>query len=201
MRVGKRENETGQSGTTKKSGPTGASEHPSSEGPVRWHVFRTNLGRTYVASTDRGVCRLTWRARSANDFTAELRRRFPGRSVVRDPQGFAEIERRLRSYLAGDVKNFDLPVDLADRTEFERQVLGAARRIPPGRPIAYSELARRIGRPGAARAVGNALRGNPVPLLVPCHRVVRADGSPGGYGGPDGSSEKVRLLRLESGDQ
>jgi methylated-DNA-[protein]-cysteine S-methyltransferase len=90
-----------------------------------------------------------------------------------------------------------IPVDLADRPAWDRLVLEAVRAIPRGRVASYGEVARRIGRPGAARAVGRANATNPVCLVVPCHRIVGADGSLTGYGG--GLATKAALLALEAG--
>lgn len=162
---------------------------------VRWHSFRTPFGMMYAAATERGLARVSWGRPSPNDFVGEMEARFAGRPVVRDPGALAEAERQLREYFAGARSSFDLPVDLAALSEFEQRVLQAARRIPYGQVLAYSDLARKIGKPQASRAVGNALGHNPVAIVVPCHRVVRRDGSLGGYGG--GIEYKKRLLKIE----
>jgi methylated-DNA-[protein]-cysteine S-methyltransferase len=99
--------------------------------------------------------------------------------------------------VAGRRQTFDLPVHLSHVTAFQRQVLLAACQIPRGQVRTYSEVARQIGRPGAARAVGQALSHNPVPIVVPCHRVLAADGSLRGYLGSQGVETKQRLLVLE----
>jgi methylated-DNA-[protein]-cysteine S-methyltransferase len=166
---------------------------------IRWYDFDSPVGRTYAAVGDRGLCRLTWHTSGSEAFQHELAQRFPNRRVVRDAGISEGIAAEIREYFSGDRHDFDLEIDLSGLTDFERDVLEEACRIPYGTTIHYSELARRIGRPGAARAVGNALRENPLPILVPCHRITRADGTPGGYGGPDGTPEKVRLLNLEAG--
>lgn len=83
-------------------------------------------------------------------------------------------------------------------TDFERKVLRWTMRIPCGQTRTYSWLARKVGKPRAARAVGNALRKNPLPIFIPCHRVVRSDGALGGYGGSQGTAMKERLLQLEN---
>lgn len=103
--------------------------------------------------------------------------------------------RELGEYLAGQRAFFSVPVDLSGLPAFQRKVLEAARRIPFGEARPYAWLARRIGHPRAARAVGTALGRNPVPILVPCHRVLRGDGDLGGY--LFGPAVKERLLRLE----
>jgi methylated-DNA-[protein]-cysteine S-methyltransferase len=89
-------------------------------------------------------------------------------------------------------------LDLSGLPEFARLVYERARQIPPGATVTYGELARRIGAPGAARSVGQALGRNPVPIIVPCHRVVAADGRPGGFSAPGGVSVKQRMLAIES---
>ena len=101
-------------------------------------------------------------------------------------------------YLAGKRRAFSVPVDWRGRGGFGRQVLEACARVPYGETVSYGELAKRVGSPGAARAVGQALGRNPVPLIVPCHRVVASGGGLGGFGG--GLEMKRRLLVLEEGE-
>jgi len=102
----------------------------------------------------------------------------------------------LREYLAGERAFFDVPWDLRAVPHFSRRVLEVTARIPFGDVRTYAEVARAIGAPRASRAVGNALGSNPVPLIIPCHRVIRGDGTPGGYG--LGPALKPRLLALEA---
>jgi methylated-DNA-[protein]-cysteine S-methyltransferase len=164
---------------------------------IHWDAFPTAFGRVYAASGPRGLCRLTWLIDDAGAFERDLADRYPDSEIVREPGSHSALERQLGDYLGGRLSEIDVGIDLSSLSEFERAVLEEARRIPYGATITYAELARKIGRPGAARAVGNALRHNPLPILVPCHRIIRADGSPGGYGGPTGTPEKIRLLRVE----
>lgn len=105
----------------------------------------------------------------------------------------AAVSRFFRGGRPGAVR-----LDLSRATSIERAIYAALRRVPPGRVLSYSGLARRIGRPRAARAVGRALGRNPLPLLIPCHRVVRADGTPGGFSCAGGVKMKQKLLALES---
>ena len=102
---------------------------------------------------------------------------------------------QLRKYFAGEPAEFDVPLDFSDGTKFERAVWRACMRIPRGATRTYSELAAMAGYPRAARAVGNAMARNPFPIVVPCHRVIRADGSLGRYG--YGAELKRKLLELE----
>ncbi len=162
---------------------------------VRWHRFRTPFGTTYAAATDKGISRISWRQPGPSAFERYLSTRFPGRPVIHDGEALEEAERQLVEYFEGDRAEFELPVDLSLVTEFERRVLEAARKIPYGQVVPYAELARRIRKPGASRAVGNALGHNPVAIVVPCHRVVRSDGSLGGYTG--GVEYKEKLLEIE----
>lgn len=165
---------------------------------IRWHRFRSPFGTMRIAASARGLVELSWRAGDDDGFVEGLEARFPGRPVVRDGDRLARAERELLEYFEGERARFDVPVDLSGLGGFQRQVLEAARRLPFGTVVPYSELARRIGRPKAARAVGNALGRNPVAIIVPCHRIVRTDGSLGGYTG--GLEYKRRLLEIEGRD-
>lgn len=124
--------------------------------------------------------------------------RFGADDGPRPPRGvFAEAARQLAAYFDGELHSFDLPLDLSGLTPFQRSVCQALRRVPYGRLRTYGDLARALGRSGAARAVGGACARNPLPIVLPCHRVVAGDGSLGGYSG--GLELKRALLGLERG--
>jgi len=114
--------------------------------------------------------------------------------AVRDDAWFAGVSAQLEAYFAGTLTRFDVPLELAG-TDFQRRVWSQLSAIPYGETISYGELARRVDSPGASRAVGQANGRNPVAVIVPCHRVIAADGSLGGYGG--GSDRKTWLLDHE----
>ena len=114
----------------------------------------------------------------------------------RDDEAFADVRRQLDEYFAGDRSHFDIELHL-DGSAFQRTVWHALTEIPYGETISYGELAKRIGRPDLARAVGTANGQNPIAVIVPCHRVIGANGKLVGYGG--GLDNKRRLLELESG--
>lgn len=116
------------------------------------------------------------------------------------PTGFAaDAARRMRAYFAGEtVELDDLPLDLDGAPAFARKVYAAARAIPRGKTETYGDVATRVSSPGAARAVGGALGKNPIPLFVPCHRVVAANGRLGGFSASGGIALKRRMLSLES---
>lgn len=165
---------------------------------IRWTEFETPFGDTFVAATPRGVLRLSWEVEDPAAAAQALREEFPLWGVKEAPDRLAAPADQLRQYFTGNRRSFDLDVDLTGLTEFQRTVLEATSRIPFGATLTYGELAERIDRPDASRAVGAALGKNPVPILVPCHRVVRSDGSVGGY--TAGSGYKEQLLELESRD-
>ena len=119
-----------------------------------------------------------------------------GIEIVEDAERTAEVRRQLAEYFAGDRREFDLEL-APEGTPFERSVWEALRAIPFGETRSYSEIAAAIGHPGAARAVGRANGANPIPIVVPCHRVIGANGSLTGFGG--GMENKSRLLELEGG--
>ena len=115
-----------------------------------------------------------------------------------DAQVTGQIFEELHAYFRGELRAFTVPVDLSGVTDFTRKVLEATATIPYGQTVSYGEIARMIGMPGATQAVGNALGANPVPIVVPCHRVIRSDGSMGWFTG--GPQIKRALLRLEGID-
>ncbi|MFW6192474.1 MAG: methylated-DNA--[protein]-cysteine S-methyltransferase, partial [Gemmatimonadota bacterium] len=124
------------------------------------------------------------------------REEFPLWGVEEEPEALETVVVELREYFRGDRRSFGVTPDLTGLTPFQQEVLEAISRVPFGERVTYGELARRIDRPKASRAVGNALGRNPVPIIVPCHRVVRSDGDLGGY--TAGTGYKEQLLELES---
>ncbi len=159
------------------------------------YVPRTSVGTLFVAVNDRGLVALDF-GLSEHDFVVRVQRR--SRAVVmRSRDKTAAALRQVREYLAGRRTRFDLPVDMSLMSDFQRQVLSAALRIPRGQYRTYHEIAQAIGKPKAARAVGQALGHNPIPIVIPCHRVLGSDGSLHGYSGGGGVKTKAWLLKLE----
>lgn len=110
----------------------------------------------------------------------------------------AELIERVRKHLGGEMQDFsDVTIDWDGVDAFSRQVYEVARKIPAGHTTTYGEIAKELGAPGAARAVGQAMGSNPVPLLVPCHRVVAAGGKPGGFSAHGGRKTKAKMLAIE----
>jgi methylated-DNA-[protein]-cysteine S-methyltransferase len=155
---------------------------------VRFDVVESPIGELRVASTDRGLCRISfW----GEGWEEELARGF-GVRVLRTP--LDEVRRELDEYFEGTRRGFDLPIDLRV-APFHADVLRELALVPYGRTETYGGLARKVGRPGAARAVGTVMNRNPIPIVLPCHRIVGANGSLTGYAG--GLEVKRRLLQLE----
>jgi methylated-DNA-[protein]-cysteine S-methyltransferase len=160
-------------------------------------LFDTALGWIGVALTGRGVASATAFHTSREEALAELRALWPEASLL-DIMSLPDLGERLRRYARGEPVSFDGETfDLSRCTPFQRSVLRTIQAIPAGQTWTYADVARAIGRPRAARAVGQALARNPVPLMIPCHRVVGSDGGLRGYGGVGGVATKRRLLALE----
>jgi len=161
-------------------------------------VFDTAIGIAGVAWTERGICNVVMAERDADTARARLRRNCPEDAETDPPAPVADAISRIRSHLDGALDPMrDIEVDLDDASEFRRDVYDVARSVDPGETITYGEIARRIGNPHASREVGQAMGANPVPLIVPCHRVLAADNRMGGFSAPGGITTKLRLLRIE----
>jgi methylated-DNA-[protein]-cysteine S-methyltransferase len=162
---------------------------------VAYELSETPLGMLLLARTDRGLCRIEYDP-EAERGVETLARRF-GRRVLRAPGALDDARRQLDEYFEGRRQAFELDLDLGLATKpFSRRVLEQLARVPYGEVTTYGELAAQAGAPRAARAVGTVMNRNPIPIVLPCHRVVGASGSLVGYGG--GLPRKEALLRLES---
>jgi methylated-DNA-[protein]-cysteine S-methyltransferase len=160
---------------------------------VAYELHDTPVGRLFVAVTDHGVCEIHFDPDP--DVEAERLARAFGPRVLRSPRPTDEARRQLDEYFAGKRREFDLAVDLRPAREFGRAVHDELARVPYGEVTTYGTLAARAGRPRAARAVGTVMNRNPVPIVLPCHRVVGSTGSLVGYAG--GLDRKRTLLELE----
>ena len=152
------------------------------------------FGRFLLASTPRGLVKLEFRPDPVDEILEELARRVSPR-VLESSAGFDEVRRELDEYFAGRRRAFDMPLDWQLIHGFSERVLRATAKIPYGGVSTYRDVAARAGNPRAMRAAGNALGSNPLPIVVPCHRVVRTGGDVGNYGG--GPAMKRALLELE----
>jgi methylated-DNA-[protein]-cysteine S-methyltransferase len=164
---------------------------------VNLALIDTALGWIGVALTGRGIAFATVFHASREEALAALQEARPKASLL-DAGSLSELEELLHRYARGEPVSFEgLVFDLSACTPFQQAVLRTTQAIPPGQTRTYADVARAIGRPRAARAVGQALSRNPVPLMIPCHRVVGSDGGLRGYGGVGGVATKQRLLALE----
>ncbi len=161
---------------------------------VAYDSVDSPIGKLLVATTTKGLVRISFHAEAEDLVLDELARRVSPR-VVRAPRKVAPVARELDEYFAGRRTDFDLPLDWRLVGPYARKVLRATAAIPFGQVSTYREVARKAGNPAASRAAGNALGSNPIPVVVPCHRVLRTNGTLGGYGG--GLDKKELLLRLE----
>jgi methylated-DNA-[protein]-cysteine S-methyltransferase len=160
---------------------------------IGYDVVDTPLGELFVATTPRGLCRIAYDAEPEHHLD-RLARSY-GARVLRAPRALDEVKRELDDYFEGRRREFDLEFDLRLGGDFQAAVLRELAAVPYGQVTTYGALAARAGRPRAARAVGTVMNRNPVPIVLPCHRVVGANGSLTGYGG--GLDRKQALLKLE----
>lgn len=162
---------------------------------VAYRLLDSPVGPLLVAVTPAGLCRVAFEVEGHDGVVDELARRI-GSRVLRAPGRLDPVARALDRYFDGTARAFDTPVDLRLASGFRRTVLERLALVPYGERIGYGGLAAAVGNPGAARAVGTACATNPVPLVVPCHRVIRGDGTYGAYRG--GPAAKRFLLEFEA---
>jgi methylated-DNA-[protein]-cysteine S-methyltransferase len=160
---------------------------------VAYDLVDTPIGTLLIAATERGFCRIAYDAEPDQELE-RLARAF-GVRVLRSALPIDPARRQLDEYFEGRRHRFDLPLDIALLADFNRRVLRELARVPYGDVVTYGELAARAARPRAARAVGTVMNRNPLPIVLPCHRVIGANGKLVGYGG--GLERKEALLRLE----
>jgi len=154
---------------------------------MNFTTIETPVGPLLLAADDGGLCFIS--------FAGKKRAVRPERAWIENAKPLAEVIRQLRAYFRGELEEFDVPLNMRG-TPFQLRVWQGLREIPYGETTSYGALARRIGEPDAVRAVGAANGSNPIPIIVPCHRVIGSDGSLTGYGG--GLPIKEKLLALES---
>ena len=162
-----------------------------------WDMLSFEYGTVAIVVRDDRLCRICF-ARSPEDAALAVGRYCP--DAHRSPSRFGkQVFDQLQEYFRGERKTFSVKLDDTALSGFARKVHKALLQVPYGSVVAYRDLARLAGSPGAARAVGRVMSANPFPLVVPCHRVVNADGQPGQYSGGYGKVTKLRLIDLERG--
>ncbi|USQ96617.1 methylated-DNA--[protein]-cysteine S-methyltransferase [Caulobacter sp. RL271] len=161
-------------------------------------LFDTVIGRCGLAWGERGLIGVQLPESSPGAAWARLRKRFPDAVEAEPPAEIEAIMDRIRDLLGGGRDDLsDIPLDLGGQSSFNLRVYEIARAITPGDTSTYGEVAKAMGEPGAARAVGKALGENPWPIVVPCHRVLGSAGNMGGFSAPGGAETKARLLTIE----
>jgi methylated-DNA-[protein]-cysteine S-methyltransferase len=172
------------------------SERAAEEGfaDISYAPVDSPFGTLHAATTKRGLLRVAFPEESVESVMEALARRLSPR-IVEAPASLDAVKRELEEYFAGRRRTFDLALDWALIAPFGRRVLRMTAAIPYGGHLSYAEVAAEAGSPRGARAAGNALGANPIPIVIPCHRVLRSGGALGGYGG--GLDRKRFLLELE----
>jgi methylated-DNA-[protein]-cysteine S-methyltransferase len=161
---------------------------------VAYAEIDSPLGRLLVAATETGLVRIGWAASDHDLILTDLAESI-GPRIVEAPERLEALRVELDEYFSGDRQHFDQPLDWRLSSGFTRTVLRRTAEIPFGETRTYAEVASAAGSPRAFRAAGSALGANPIPIVVPCHRVLRTNGGLGGYGG--GLDAKRALLRIE----
>jgi methylated-DNA-[protein]-cysteine S-methyltransferase len=161
---------------------------------VAYTEAESPIGTLLLAATEVGLVAVGWSSTDRDRLLEELAERI-GPRVIEAPARLDLVRTELDSYFEGRLRRFESPLDWRLSRGFRREILNETARIPFGQTLSYAEIAKRAGSPRAHRAAGSALGANPIPIIVPCHRVLRSDGGLGGYGG--GLDVKRQLLRLE----
>ena len=164
-----------------------------------YHVFETAAGFCAIAWSEAGIVRFHLPSSTAEATESSLRRRLATAEVATPPAEVMAVVAAAKRYFAGEQVDFsNVSLDLGAQDEFFMKIYAAARRIGWGQTTTYGSLARELGAgPEAAREVGQAMARNPVPLIIPCHRVLAAGGKIGGFSAPGGSTAKQRMLEME----
>ena len=161
----------------------------------RYAVLSTPIGSAGLVASNRGLTHIVLLRGDTDRAAGRMQRHFPDAELC--PDLLPGLQRQLTDYFAGKRVRFRVRPDLSSLTGFQQAVLAACAGIGYGETVTYGELAQRVGRPGAARAVGGVLARNPVPLVIPCHRVVAGNGRLGGFSAEQGTRLKQWLLELE----
>ncbi len=162
-------------------------------------ITTSQLGIIGVAMSEHGLVNADLCLKSAEEFVQNVALRQRAELFL-GGERVADALRQVEEYLARERRQFEIPIDWSGMTDFKMEVLRATLGIPYGETRSYGEVAALIGRPRAARAVGQAEAANPIPLVIPCHRVIGADGQMRGYGGPEGVELKAWILAFEAGE-
>jgi O-6-methylguanine DNA methyltransferase len=163
---------------------------------VKYVIFQTKWGYFGLAGTETALCRTYLPEQNSTSLRRRLHKDLPGAEF--DENYFKDLQEQITGYFEGARVDFSrVPVALDGLSVFSRKILMACRKVKTGRTVTYAELAKKTGRPNACRAVGGTMARNHLPLIIPCHRVIRTDGKMGGFSAPGGISLKKKMLKLE----
>ena len=165
---------------------------------LNFALFDTAIGACGVVWSARGICGVQLPEADAAATRARVERRFPDARETMPPLAIQNAIDGIVALLSGEPRDLiDIAIDDAAISDFNRKVYAIARAIPPGQTMTYGEIAERLGDKALARAVGQAMGENPTPIVMPCHRVLAANGKTGGFSAPGGIVTKLRLLTIE----
>src|SRR6202046_4579353 len=165
---------------------------------LQFTLFETAIGHCGIVWSERGVVAVRFPERGDNAVHDRIIRRFPAAAVAAPPETIRRVIDDIVALLSGEPRDLShVAIDLGDAPDFNRRVYDVARAIPPGKTLSYGEVAERLGDRNLARDVAQALGQNPVPIIVPCHRVMAAGGKTGGFSAPGGVRTKLWLLSIE----
>ena len=159
------------------------------------YLEESPFGKIYLAVSPHGICRVSSESQSITQFAEEVEEIYPSMEIIFNNDLISELITKLDDYFSGGLHNIDCPLDLNSMTPFGKRVLTACSKVGYGETLSYGELALRAGSPGASRAVGTVMSKNPLPIVIPCHRVISASGKIGGYTG--GLHKKRLLMTIE----
>ena len=161
-------------------------------------LFDTPIGSCSLVWKDQAIVGLRLPEESASTTRARIQRRWPGAAEQTPPPEFQQVIDRVLALLAGDpIDLSDVPLDFGESPDFHKRAYEVARTIPPGQTMTYGEIAKRLGVPQESREVGQAMGKNPIAIIMPCHRVLGADGKMGGFSATGGVAIKRRILEIE----
>jgi len=160
-------------------------------------VFKTGFGWCGLVRNETGLKRIILPEQKKARVVKGIKELYP--DCFADPEAFSREIEGMKAYFAGCSRKLLFRLDYSGATDFQRRVWSATAEIPYGRTLTYGDIAQKIGNRKAFRAVGNALGKNPFPVVIPCHRVVKRDGTPGGFTAAEGTRLKRKMLQLEKG--
>jgi len=169
------------------------------ENILKYAIFLTNWGWAGFAFDRKGLRIFVLPEEKKEDVLFRIRKELKGNNLFEDNRGWENLIQKVKEYYAGKKVDFtDYQLNLDSYTDFQKKIAQTVRKIPYGETRSYKEAAEAAGFPRASRAVGNTMRNNPLPLIIPCHRVIKSDGALGGFSGKEDNTLKKKMIDLES---